>query len=216
MSFDELSIRRAVVLASALVYWGGVWVQARRVRKRIGRSPNLKPRGLKEKLLWLGWFVVIAGWIALPLLARPGAGSPWLRPVPGLLGTGGLVAGMLLMIAGYAGTLWCYSAMGDHWRIGVDRRRKGALITAGPYRVVRHPIYLFQMVMLAAVVTLLPSGLPLLLLALHLACVLVKARDEERHLLGAHGESYRDYLGQSGMLLPPLVKRARASNQRRD
>jgi protein-S-isoprenylcysteine O-methyltransferase Ste14 len=211
MTVDELFIRRAIVLAAALVYWGGVWVQARRVRKRIGRSPNLKPRGFKEKLLWLGWFAVVAGWIALPLLARPDAESPWLRLQSSWLGTGGLVAGLFLMIAGYAGTLWCYSAMGDHWRIGLDRRQKGALVNTGPYRVVRHPIYLFQMVMLGAVVLLLPTGLPLLLLTFHLVCALIKAWDEETHLLEIHGAAYRQYLRQTGMLLPPFSRRTRAS-----
>lgn len=214
MSLDELFIRRAVVLGSALVYWGGVWIQARRVRKRIGRSPNLKPRGLKERLLYLGWFLVVAGWIALPLLARPGAESPWVRPVAVLLGPVGMVAAVGLMIAGYAGTLWCYAAMGEHWRIGVDRRRKGTLVTGGPYRVVRHPIYLFQMVMLAAVAILLPAGLPLGLWALHLVCVVIKARDEELHLLESHGESYRAYLAQTGMLLPPWFKRPQPAHEK--
>ena len=209
MNVDEPWLRRAIVLASALVYWGGVWVQARRVRKRIGRSPNLKPKGTKEWLLWLGWFVVIVGWIALPLLATFEPGPRWLRPIPMLLGTSGLLAGLLLMIAGYAGTLWCYAAMGEHWRVGIDRRRKGPLVTCGPYRVVRHPLYLFQMVMLAAVVVLLPAGLALALLLLQLVCVQSKARDEEAHLLEAHGEEYRAYLGRTGMLLPRVSSWAR-------
>jgi protein-S-isoprenylcysteine O-methyltransferase Ste14 len=212
VTLDELFIRRAVVLGSALVYWVGVWFQARRVRKRIGRSPNLKPRGLKERLLYLGWFLVVAGWIALPLLARSEAESPWIRPVASLLGPAGMTAGVLLMIAGYAGTLWCYAAMGEHWRIGADRRRKGTLVTVGPYRGVRHPIYLFQIVMLAAVVILLPAGLPVVLWVLHVICVVIKARDEETHLLESHREEYRSYMAQTGMLLPPWFKRPRPAN----
>jgi protein-S-isoprenylcysteine O-methyltransferase Ste14 len=212
MAMDDLFIRRAAVLISALVYWGGVWIQARRVRKRIGRSPNLKPRGLKERLLWLGWALVVTGWIALPLLAHPGTESAWIRPFASLLGTGGTLAGVILIIAGYAGTLWCYSAMGEHWRIMVDRRHKGALVTGGPYRVVRHPIYLFQIVMLVGVLVLLPTGLALLLLLIHLGCTFVKAWDEEAFLLETHGEPYRDYLARTGMLLPPLGRRPRISD----
>ena len=44
MTMDELFIRRAVVSAGALIYWGGVAIHARRIRKRIGKSANLKPR----------------------------------------------------------------------------------------------------------------------------------------------------------------------------
>ena len=68
MSVEELQLRRAVVGASGLLYWGGVLIQARRVRKQIGRSPNLKPRGFKERALWLGWFLVILVWVGQPFL----------------------------------------------------------------------------------------------------------------------------------------------------
>ena len=41
-------LNRAVAFTAALVYWTGVWVQARRVRHRIGRSPNVNPAALKK------------------------------------------------------------------------------------------------------------------------------------------------------------------------
>jgi protein-S-isoprenylcysteine O-methyltransferase Ste14 len=214
MSADELLVRRAVVLASALVYWGGVWVQARRVRKRIGRSPSLKPRSFKERLLWLGWFVVVAGWIALPLMAHPGTESAWIRPVPSIPAMWGMLAGVILIVLGYAGTLWCYSAMGEHWRIMVDRRHKSALVTGGPYRVVRHPIYLFQIIMLVGVLVLLPTALSLVLLLIHLGCTLVKAWDEEAFLLETHGEPYQNYMARTGMLLPCLGRQSRVSENK--
>ena len=59
MPADNLFLNRAVVFVSVLVYWGGVLVQARRVRRRIGKSPNLKPRGTKEWLLWAGWLLML-------------------------------------------------------------------------------------------------------------------------------------------------------------
>ncbi len=71
MTTEEHQLRRIVVSASGLIYWGGVLIQARRVRRHIGHSPNLKPRGPKEKVLWLGWFAVIAVWIALSPAAIP-------------------------------------------------------------------------------------------------------------------------------------------------
>src|SRR5206468_2501414 len=43
MSSDELLLRRAIVFVSAFVYWVGVAVQARRIRRQIGRSPNVRP-----------------------------------------------------------------------------------------------------------------------------------------------------------------------------
>ena len=199
---EDLFWRRAVVFGSALVYWAGVLIQARRVRRQIGKSPNLRPRGARERLLWAGWLVVIAIWLMQPLLLGVGGVPSWLQPPRALLQAAGLILGVILIGAGYVGTLWCYAAMGNAWRIGINRREKNALITHGPYRFVRHPIYLFQVVMLAGAMLLLPALLSAAALALHLFCVYAKASDEESYLRTVHGQEYQDYLARSGRLLP--------------
>lgn len=207
MNIDELTIRRGIVLASVLVYWGGVWVQAKRIRRHIGRTPNVAPQGLKERLLWMGWFLVIMGWIALAFVTQTDGPFALTRLHTGLLHPVGFAAGLALVAAGYAGTLWCYSAMGDHWRIGIDHESKSKLITGGPYGFVRHPIYLFQMLMLVGSSALLPSWLPVVIIGVHLVCVLIKATDEETHLTRLHGDEYRTYLARTGRLFPPFWKR---------
>jgi hypothetical protein len=63
MSSDHLLLREIIVSASGVVYWGGVLIQARRVRRKIGRTPNLRPKGTKEMLLWVGWLIVIVVWL---------------------------------------------------------------------------------------------------------------------------------------------------------
>ncbi len=206
MQIDEFFVRQAVVLASALIYWVGVMVQARRVRRHIGRQPNVRPRGTREKLLWLGWMLVVVTWVVLPFVVDPDSTSLWLQLNPYLLQTSGLVPGIALVVAGYAGTHWCYASMGDTWRMGIDRGEKTELVTRGPYRMVRHPIYVFQGVMLIGVVVLLPAPLAFIILPVHLACVWVKATDEEAHLVTVHGQSYVDYCAQTGRLLPKLFR----------
>src|SRR4051812_45615989 len=116
MASDHLLLREAIVSGSGLVYWGGVLIQARRVRRKIGRAPNLRPRGPKESLLWSGWLIVIALWITQPWLIRKGSGSAALSLIEGVLHPGGLAAGVALIVAGYVATLWCYSIMGSAWR----------------------------------------------------------------------------------------------------
>lgn len=202
---DDLTLRQAAVLASALVYWTGVFVQARRVRRLIGRSANLKPRTSREKLLWIGWFLVIAAWLGQPILVACGLGAPSLRPLtPALLNASSLALGIALIVVGYTGTLWCYSIMGNAWRIGIDQKEKTSLVTEGPFRIVRHPIYFFQIVILLGVLLLLPTALSLLILIVHFVCVSVKALDEESYLLRVHGEQYRNYLSRTGRLFPRL------------
>lgn len=203
MPDDAIWLRNAIVVGSALVYWGGVLVQTYRIRRRIGRSPNVKPHGLKERLLWLGWMVVVLGWIGQPsLIGRPDI--PLVSLMPFLLHEQGMFLGSLLLVGGYAGTLWCYVALGDAWRLGIRRRERTVLIRTGPYRFVRHPIYLFQCVMLLGAAIVLPTLFSFLMLGLQLFCVFIKAMDEEAYLMQIHGSEYAEYLRRTGRFLPSI------------
>jgi protein-S-isoprenylcysteine O-methyltransferase Ste14 len=204
MPIDDLFIRQVIVFSIALIYWAGVMVQARSVRRRIGRQPNVRPRGTREKLLWSGWMLVVFTWIALPFVVSPESSNVLVHLNPDLLTPAGLYLGTALVVAGYAGTHWCYASMGDTWRMGINRGEKTRLVTLGPYKRIRHPIYGFQAVILLGVVVLLPSLLALIIIPLHLVCVWIKAGDEESYLVKVHGQTYLDYCAQTGRLLPKI------------
>ena len=93
--------------------------------------------------------------------------------------------------------------MGNTWRIGVNPAEKNKLINQGPYQIVRHPIYLFQIIMLAGAALLLPTALSLITLIVHYLCIFAKSSDEESYLLKTHDE-YRDYLSRTGRFFPKL------------
>lgn len=204
MTTDELFWRRAIVSASGIIYWIGVWILARRVRKQIGRSPNLKPRGTKEKVLWIGWMLVVLVWVGQSFVVKTENAWPGVAFFPALLNLPLFVAGIALVVGGYACTLWCYVAMGNTWRIGVNKSEKTTLVERGPYRAIRHPIYAFQLVMLAGAALLLPTLLSFAILVLHYICALIKAVDEENYLKTVHGQAYVDYMARTGRLLPKL------------
>jgi protein-S-isoprenylcysteine O-methyltransferase Ste14 len=195
MNPDRLLFQRAAVFLSGLIYWAGVWIQARRIRRRIGRSPNVRPKGSKERLLWVGWALVVLTWWTLPFLP----GSVFTHALVQPLGS---VLGGVLLVAGYAGTLWCYRAMGNAWRMGVCRTEPTQLVTGGPYRFIRHPIYLFQIFMVAGVAVLLPSAISLAALAIHGCCVLIKAADEEAYLRARLGADHAAYAARTGKWFP--------------
>ena len=205
MTIDALAVRRAIVCASAVVYWTGVYVQIARVRRKAGHLPNIKPRGLKERLLWLGWTAVIVIWFAQPLLLNRLDAAPPLNIIQPLYGLAWFVVGAVLVACGHAGTYWCYAAMGDSWRIGVKKREKTTLVTSGPYAFVRHPIYAFQAMLLFGAALLLPTPLSLAVIAVQLTCAYVKAFDEEAYLLETHA-SYSGYFARTGRFLPRLFR----------
>jgi protein-S-isoprenylcysteine O-methyltransferase Ste14 len=204
MELNSLLLRQAVVLGSALFYWTGVLIHARRVRKQIGRSPNIKPHGLKEWLIWTGWSLVIGGWIAQPIIVG-GHGAPAIFVFFDLLlHPLGIVAGIFMVLCGHAGTFWCYRTLGDAWRIGIDKHERTVLVKHGPYRFVRHPIYFFQIVILVGIILLLPTPFSVIVFSVHFICVLIKAFDEEAFLSSIHGHEYRDYSSRTGRLLPRI------------
>lgn len=204
MSADALLLRQSLVVVSALIYWAGVAVNARRLRRQLGRNPNVKPRGWKERLLWLGWVLVVIAWAGQPFLISVQRTSPALALPGNLLTPLGFGLGLLLIAVGQAGTYWCYSALGQSWRIWIDRSEQTAMVIHGPYRLVRHPIYSFQIFLLVGMTCLIPTPLSLLIVTAHFILVIVKSRDEEIHMGRLHGEGYRRYLTRTGMFLPKL------------
>jgi protein-S-isoprenylcysteine O-methyltransferase Ste14 len=205
MSDKSSIMREAVVLISALIYWGGVVINVYRVHRNIGGSPNLmKYRTLKEKLLSLGWFIIIGGWLGQPFVIHHYRHTTLFSYPEPLFIPAGAVIGILLALAGYAGTLWCYALIGNSWRLGVSSKVKTVLVMQGIYRFVRHPIYSFQILILMGMACLLPTLFSLIILIIHYTCVSIMTNDEEAYLVDTHGAGYREYIQKTGRFFPKL------------
>lgn len=83
-------------------------------------------------------------------------------------------------------------------------RRAPAFVTPGPYRRVRHPLYLGFIVAFWAAPTM--SATHLLFAAMTTAYILIAIQLEERDLIVAHPE-YAAYRRQVPMLVPTLARR---------
>jgi protein-S-isoprenylcysteine O-methyltransferase Ste14 len=90
----------------------------------------------------------------------------------------------------------------------VDDPPPRALITAGPFAVIRHPFYVaYTLAWLAAPVA--THGPVVTALALGAVAVyVVAARREERQLEERFGDAYRTYRAGTGWVLPPLMRLA--------
>jgi protein-S-isoprenylcysteine O-methyltransferase Ste14 len=75
------------------------------------------------------------------------------------------------------------------------------LVTGGPYRVVRHPLYAAEILAACAFVMVNPGALPLAVLAPFVATQLLRSRFEERLLTAAYPE-YVDYAKRTRRLIP--------------
>lgn len=92
----------------------------------------------------------------------------------------------------------------------VDDPMPKALITSGPFAIVRHPFYIaYSLAWMAAPVA---THGPLIALSGVIAVVIyiVAARREERQLEAHFGDGYRAYRAKSGALVPSLPSLVRA------
>jgi protein-S-isoprenylcysteine O-methyltransferase Ste14 len=156
-------------------------------------------------LAGVGFVVALVLGLAAPVLALLDV----VAPIDALDQPGLHAAGIALAIAGIAATLVAQFAMGDSWRIGVDPSERTALVTSGPFALVRNPIFAAMLPTALGLVLMVPSvvaivGLVALIASLELQVRIV----EEPYLRTVHGQSYAEYAGRVGRFVPGLGKLA--------
>lgn len=113
--------------------------------------------------------------------------------------------GAVMGIAGVALLVWVHRALGSNFSTTLHLREKHTLVTNGPYRRVRHPMYTVFYIYFTGVLLLTGNwfigGVPLLAVTLIVATRLKK---EEAAMLEKFGEQYREYMMRSGRFVPPL------------
>jgi protein-S-isoprenylcysteine O-methyltransferase Ste14 len=200
----------AVILTATIwAYWFAVGLMIARTSKRARRLSGLVPEQRLERLMWVIWVPVILAWIILPYLATsqtsPLLAAPGLaRSRPGFSGLrwAASMGGVLCWLV----TMECWARMGKSWRMGVTRERT-ELISDGLYAYIRHPIYAFSILLMLCTVVVVPTMPMLAVAVLHIALMILKARNEERFLLSLHGGAYARYCRETGRFFPLLRSR---------
>lgn len=155
--------------------------------------------GSPEWIAGVGFVLALLLGLAAPILALIGLVDPIAT-----LDTGPLhAAGVVFAVAGIAATLLAQVAMGTSWRIGVDPQERTALVTSGPFALVRNPIFAAMIPTALGLTLLVPSvvalaGLAGLIVALELQVRVI----EEPYLRGVHGDAYLAYARSVGRFAP--------------
>jgi len=111
--------------------------------------------------------------------------------------------GAILFIAGAVLTVWSYSLLGrqlsEHVRVLPDHE----VIEKGPYRYVRHPGYLGQIVTFIGLGLVLQSWLALLvILIVHGSLLAYRIHIEESFMIAEVGFPYENYVKRTRRLVP--------------
>ncbi len=144
---------------------------------------------------WLMRIAVVV--LIVYAMRRPAHGTP--SALTGNFTIG--VIGVVLCMAGIAIAFWARFFIGRNWGMPMTRKAEPDLVTGGPYRYVRHPIY--SGVLLAMFGTALVMGSAWgILLILMTAYFIWSARTEEQYLTTQFPDAYPAYRARTRMLLP--------------
>ena len=120
--------------------------------------------------------------------------------------TGPLFPGNTLLLAteliGLGLGIWAVFTMGiGNFNVTPDPLRGSRLVRRGPYRLIRHPMYLALLLVTLPLVIAAFTPLRLAIWIVLLTDLLFKLNYEER-MLAAWLEGYREYMGRSYRLIP--------------
>jgi protein-S-isoprenylcysteine O-methyltransferase Ste14 len=194
-----------LALALYLIYLGLAFGLRTYVQVRsTGSTGFVGLRGRPGSVEWLGgvgFAVALMLGFAAPVIDLLGL----VNPVAALDGDVAHLLGILLTVAGIAATLYAQIAMGTSWRIGVDTTERTELITAGPFALVRNPIFAAMLPTSLGLALLVPNVVALIGFVALLAALQVQTRAvEEPYLAATHGDEYTAYASRVGRFVPGL------------
>ena len=198
----EVATRALILFAlyMALAFGLRVLIQLRRTGSTGFHGIGGRP-GSAEWLVGVGFVAAALFGLAAPVLALLG----WVEPISALDTSAVHVLGTALALLGIAATLYAQLAMGKSWRIGIDPEERTALVTGGPFALVRNPIYSAVWPTALGLALLVPSWVSLAGLVGIGAALEAQVRVvEEPYLLRAHGDAYANYAARVGRFVPGI------------
>jgi protein-S-isoprenylcysteine O-methyltransferase Ste14 len=174
--------------------------------RRAARRPWILawPKGIDTILLAilipyevLGFavYLLIPRWLASGALHMP----LWLR-----------WAGVVPGVAALSFFWWAHHSLGANFDRSLQIRDGHSLVTSGPYRWMRHPMYTaFYLLHLAAFLLSANAFLGVTWTAGLTVVLATRVKREEQMMLRAFGPAYRRYLAQTGRFLPRLFPHER-------
>jgi protein-S-isoprenylcysteine O-methyltransferase Ste14 len=109
--------------------------------------------------------------------------------------------GLIIFFLGLGFAIWARSNIGRNWGTPMTQKADPELVTSGPYRLVRHPIYAGVLVAgVGSAIAL--NWLWLIGVALAGAYFVYSARVEERYMTEKFPDAYPVYKRSTKMLLP--------------
>jgi protein-S-isoprenylcysteine O-methyltransferase Ste14 len=180
-----------VVDVVILVCWVAFWIYwlAASVGVKAGQNRWTRFVGVRIGVILVLLFLVRVR----ALKGHSVTNDPWLQGI-----------GLAVFLLGLALAIWARVYLGRNWGMPMSQKADPELVTTGPYRRVRHPIY--SGIILAMIGTTIAVSLYWLVAVVVLgAYFLYSAIVEERRMARLFPDSYPEYKRSTKMLIPFIL-----------
>ena len=169
----------------------------------VRHKPPSAPESKRDRASILGIVLQGAGYAFVWSIRRA-----WFGPIVSVSNSVEIALAILTMALGIA-SVWLVSAaittLGKQWSLGARLIEGHKLITEGPYRLVRNPIYTGMFGMLLATGLAVSHWVGLLIaIVVYGVGTIIRVRSEEKLLRGAFGAEFDSYARRVPAVIPFL------------
>jgi protein-S-isoprenylcysteine O-methyltransferase Ste14 len=161
------------------------------VSRAVDGSVTMNVIRIGGLVLWLSplAYLIHPAWMAWSRVGVP-VGVRWL----------GVALGVMCDVMIY----WLFSSIGSGITPTGATRERHTLVTSGPYRWVRHPLYSVGSTLFVAFGMMADSWFIALLGVLAFIGMAIRTPKEEANLIAKFGDEYREYMKRTGRYFPKL------------
>ena len=193
---NEIFFRISAVIIIISAFSISVYFR-RKADKETGETISRKTDGTRMMtiiriggfILWMApiTYLINPHWMAWSKIALP-TSIRWI----------GIGAGIVCVPLIY----WLFSSIGNNISQTSATRKQHKLITIGPYRWIRHPLYTIGSLTFASFGLIADNWFIILLSVLVFVVMAVRTPREEANLIEKFGDEYREYMKRTGRFLP--------------
>ena len=177
------------------IAWGVYWIVSARGIKAVARRESTLSRWAHYgPLILSAWLLSDRGrifaFLRTPFISQTDA-TYWIAAA--------------ITATGLLFSVWARRHIGRNWSGSVTIKADHELITTGPYRITRHPIYTGLLLAFAGNALVVGELRGLIAFAIAFAALWRKLRLEERFMRDQFGQAYLDYSRRVSAIVPYLL-----------
>jgi protein-S-isoprenylcysteine O-methyltransferase Ste14 len=172
--------------------------------RKHGEERNTLKRREESLISKIAGILGMIGFVAIVVYAiRPG----WLSWASLLFPLWLRWTGVVLVLLGFVLLQWAQTTLGKSWSDTPRMIKEQTLITSGPYRLIRHPIYTAFLMILGATLMISANWLiGIAWIGMTVLEVASRISFEENLMLDFFGDQYREYMKHTGRLFPKITQ----------